>query len=508
MTTSTTTTATSATTESVSFICLRFILPVPTGLLLRMVKLFFSGICLIALLDSKVHCDVSGRAGRQMQMGRPPSWNKSPVEGRSQFYPWTTKRIVQEVRGGGECSAPTSNVTIVEEYIANVEEKDAQQLQRVQSPTNRKNQKNQSHGNKKQRIRNYINSKNKNGEEHTNDDNHSSNTNDDGDKSMDASDNTSDTTDVPPNNKKGAADEASNPAVGVGVKSQHHKKSNAVGDPDGDDSDDNSDEESSADWEDLEEELEDLDLLMDPATQLQVEVELVEDDMGGKEEEEQTDGNLDAKSSSGGGGVGVQRPNRRNSRIRQNSKADWRSSTTSSTGAALKSITSLDQEQLLDAWKMHVYFPPSSAALAYLVKNARFLDAASKTRLDRRTLYACLMLEWLHQSASNRKFLDSTTAQSLQSSLSLATQPKWRQTFPRPSAIRLFENEVGKSCTLGMQETITMALVSIEKNIVNLKPHHLLSITIVHGVAHLDFFSLTSHIYSGAFTWSCNGNCG
>ena len=122
-------------------------------------------------------------------------------------------------------------------------------------------------------------------------------------------------------------------------------------------------------------------------------------------------------------------------------------------------MTAQEEEQVVDAWLPHVYLPPSPGAVEYLVKHARLIDSASKTRLDRRTLYAALLLEWLNQGASNRKFLDATTSQSLQAALSLATQPQWRISFPRPSVIRLFEHEVGKSCTLGMQETIAMALV-------------------------------------------------
>merc|ERR1712232_231664 len=55
--------------------------------------------------------------------------------------------------------------------------------------------------------------------------------------------------------------------------------------------------------------------------------------------------------------------------------------------------------------------------------------------------------------------MDAKTSQALQAALSLASQPQWRQTFPRPNAFKLYEeNTDSKGCTLWMQETIAMAL--------------------------------------------------
>ena len=113
----------------------------------------------------------------------------------------------------------------------------------------------------------------------------------------------------------------------------------------------------------------------------------------------------------------------------------------------------------------HLYFPPTAPGLAYLADNARLLEASSKSRLDRRTLYAGLLMEWgianSKQSKSARKFLPAATSQALQAALSMATQPSWRQSAPRTSGIRLYsEDENAKALTLGMQETIAMALVS------------------------------------------------
>ena len=240
------------------------------------------------------------------------------------------------------------------------------------------------------------------------------------------------------------------PAV-VGVKSHHHKKSNAVGDPDGGDGDDDSDE-SLTDFSDEWEELEDFeefveDLVVEP--ELQVEVELVEES-GAEETDEES-------KPIGGGGVGVRLGRMNNSRRRKNS---WRSSSSSSK-------MSHDQQRLLEAWVPHVYFPPTESALAYLKEHARMIDAGSKTRLDRRTLYACLLMEWgsvdtkLH--SGTRKFLPSAVSQTLQAALSMATQPQWRQSAPRTSGIRLYQEDgnVAKAATLSMQETIAMALVRI-----------------------------------------------
>eukprot|EP00339_Tiarina_fusa_P025795 CAMPEP_0117005030 /NCGR_PEP_ID=MMETSP0472-20121206/5801_1 /TAXON_ID=693140 ORGANISM="Tiarina fusus, Strain LIS" /NCGR_SAMPLE_ID=MMETSP0472 /ASSEMBLY_ACC=CAM_ASM_000603 /LENGTH=1368 /DNA_ID=CAMNT_0004706173 /DNA_START=177 /DNA_END=4283 /DNA_ORIENTATION=- len=244
--------------------------------------------------------------------------------------------------------------------------------------------------------------------------------------------------------------DSDDPAV-VGVKSHsHNKKSNAVGDPDGDDSDDSDDSlsEYSDEWEELEE-FDDFsmeDMVSDP--QVQVEVEVMEQEEDGHHHTSET---TLAKSNSGGG-VGV-RLGRMNNR-RKNMKDPWRTKTTR---------MSNDQKQLLEAWMPHLYYPPTPSGIAYLTDNARLLEASSKSRLDRRTLYAGLLLEWgsanSKQSKSARKFLPAASSQALQAALSLATQPQWRQSAPRTSGIRLYSDEENaKTLTLGMQETIAMAL--------------------------------------------------
>ena len=181
-------------------------------------------------------------------------------------------------------------------------------------------------------------------------------------------------------------------------------------------------------------------------------------------ESEEDDDDVDSersvtKSSTGGGGVGV-RLGRMNNRRKQNSSPSSSSWRTTSGGKMSK-----DQKHLLEAWMPHLYFPPTPSGLSYLADNARLLEASSKSRLDRRTLYAGLLLEWgignSKQSKSARKFLPVATSQALQAALSMATQPLWRQSAPRTSGIRLYsEDENAKTLTLGMQETIAMALVS------------------------------------------------
>ena len=242
------------------------------------------------------------------------------------------------------------------------------------------------------------------------------------------------------------------PAI-VGVKS-HSKKSNAVGDPDGDDDDDDDDEEETSDYSEEWEELGEIDgavddvMLMEP--QVQVEVELVEEE--GPEKS--------ATESMGVGGVGV-RLGRMSSR-RKNRK-EWRSPPVTPS-----SHLSNEEFWLRDAWTPHIYYPPPENALSYLAQHSRLLDGASKSRLDRRTLYGSLLMEWgcsvadkTIGSNGSRKFLPASTSQALQAALSMATQPKWRLSSPRTSGIRLYQEDTKNSLTLAMQETIAMALVSL-----------------------------------------------
>lgn len=372
------------------------------------------------------------------------SQNKKGLIG-SRCVPWTSKRVRQsaELRGGGDFfrnpdTPKTSNNVTVEEYVAAVEEKDAKHRTGQSAVTSRCTRSREEElGRTGKTLKSTASDApgDREGDNNYEQDAAPEQAHSDGD--MESSE----------ENRNPGDD----PNSIVGVKSHQHKKSNAVGDPDGDDSDDNS-EDSSGDWEDFDEESEgiDMDILRDhPSSQLQVEMEVVEDEL--LDDLEDGEESENAKASGGGGVARLgQRLSRR--KTRSNNKQDLRN-------ANPKTSESLENEEIIDAWLPHVYLPPSPDAVSYLVKNARLIDAASKARLDRRTLYAGLLLEWLNQSASNRKFLDPSTSQTLQASLSLASQPEWRRSFPRPNAVRLFENEVGKSCTLGMQETITMALV-------------------------------------------------
>lgn len=203
----------------------------------------------------------------------------------------------------------------------------------------------------------------------------------------------------------------------VGVKS---KKSNAVGDPD-DDSDDDDDDDLT-DWDDMDEE---------PPHSLQVEVEVVEQEL---EQPSQS-------STRGSGGVGVRLGRRRNKKRRK---------TNTSTIPLVA-----------NAWLPHLYLPPAPSTVADLHNNHRQLDADAKARLDRRTLYSGLLLEFTSSATSTRRYFSKHTAQQLQAALSLATQPEWRSAFPQTSGIMLYDPEDEKSGpTLSMQETIAMSLVS------------------------------------------------
>ena len=230
----------------------------------------------------------------------------------------------------------------------------------------------------------------------------------------------------------------------VGVKS--HKKSGSVGDADSDDNDDDDDDDDDStdtdqsDWEEFQE---DMDSMLVAPTQLEVEVEFVED-----EEHVVHDATEEHMSTMGaGGGVGViLNQRRRNNRAR-------------SVATATFAESPVKEQEMMEAWLPHVYFPPGKSAMEYLSSNARMIDGASKSRLDRRTLYACLLMEWLHANATYRKFLEKGTSQALQAALALATQPQWRRcSSQRLCGIRMYD-ETERGLTLAMQETITMALV-------------------------------------------------
>jgi hypothetical protein len=255
------------------------------------------------------------------------------------------------------------------------------------------------------------------------------------------------------------ADEASTPASAtdvsdsesatVGVKA--HKKGGAVGDADSDDDDDDDDDSEESDWEEFEEDLE----MMVTPTQLEVEVEFVEDEDHAGEEVATTIDSYTARSANSGG-VGIALGHRFGRRTNRG-----RSLTATTT---VTQSSPVKEKELLEAWLPHVYLPPSKGALSYLSENARMIAGASKSRLDRRTLYACLMIEWLNVSASYRRFLEKDASQALQSALSLATQPQWRKcSSQRLCGIRLYDSEIERGCTLAMQETIVMALVSDDR---------------------------------------------
>jgi hypothetical protein len=303
----------------------------------------------------------------------------------------------------------------------------------------------------------------------------------------------------------------------VGVKSHHQKKSNAVGDPDGDDSDDDDDDYSDItdeEWE-MEFTLEDhtsnnieLKEQPSPSTQVQVNVELL-----GEEGQDRFGGTTASPLAdvSSGGGVGIKLGSRLKN-YRRNKKEQKKRivGLSSSSSSNSNHVEDGETQMVLQAWLPHIYLPPTPAACDFLQQHARSMDAASKVRLDRRTLYSGLLLEWNtlsmmgdssktnHSKSTSssssattttattqqqsRKFLDAVTSQSLQAAMSLATQPQWRQAYRLSSsssssstqdgATSLFSNGLrfyykegegnvaDKAPTLGMQETIAMALVS------------------------------------------------
>jgi SpoVK/Ycf46/Vps4 family AAA+-type ATPase len=275
----------------------------------------------------------------------------------------------------------------------------------------------------------------------------------------------------------------------VGIK-HHVKKSNAVGDPDGEGSSDDEDEELFSDWDEeatmlssheQAELLADVDELQDKVDdvvleRVQVEVEYtVEDDADDDEDipaADATTSSTNEKISRIGGVVGVRGLGQRFKN--RNRKTDKPLTT--------QDIVDADSKRTIDllyqnAWEPHILLPPpapstNSSFWKYLHDHLRSIDADSKMRLDRRTLYAGLLTEWtsaasLTMKSSNfRKYMDPDTSQALQAALSLATQPLWRKSLQRPNAIRFYSdrNDVDSnhprfSATLAMQETVALALV-------------------------------------------------
>jgi hypothetical protein len=239
----------------------------------------------------------------------------------------------------------------------------------------------------------------------------------------------------------------------VGVRAL--KKSNAVGDPDGQGSDDDDDDSELGDteWEELDVELDDImrSRSTDNDPTVQVEVELVDEPQLPVEDDDDDDAASFSRPSGGGGGL------RLGQRLQSRNKKRRGLNSNKAMGAAQL------QQQLLAAWQSHVYAPPSAAAWAQLTANARSVNSASKIRLDRRTLYESLLLEWQPNSAQSRKFLQAGTSQALTAAMSLATQPVWRKSVGKHSSgILLYHaQEPDRGCTLAMQESIAMALVRV-----------------------------------------------
>jgi hypothetical protein len=267
-------------------------------------------------------------------------------------------------------------------------------------------------------------------------------------------------------------------AAGGGVKP--HIKSNAVGDPDGegDSSDDENEEDFlMTDWdESLESNMETtptppLDDSSVVLERVQVEVEYtVEDENDEAEELEPEPAPITPKQQrNSAGGVGV----RLGQRFGRHKKGGQHNETKS-----LKVQASKMERHLLEAWQPYIFVPPPVEFETYLKERARSIDSDGRNRLDRRTLYGGLILEWstvpttalpsvtvAATPRSSRKFLPVDVSQSLQASLSLATQPVWRKSLQRPSAICLYDASTAEAslrgCTLAMQESVALALVRL-----------------------------------------------
>ena len=234
-----------------------------------------------------------------------------------------------------------------------------------------------------------------------------------------------------PDQDEGIQDGTSSEGIEVGVKP--HKKSNAVGDPGDDDSDDD-DELTDEEWDET---------ILDFEPPFQVQVELVGEKNGGEPSKSRKATTTSAGSNRGAVKLGTTRKAKKAKPPK---------------GTSAETMT----QALLDAWAPHIFLPPTSSGLEYLHQHAKSIDMASKIRLDRRTLYAALLLEWNTQpQTTHRKFLSKASSQALQAALSMATQPQWRQAFPQSTGIMMYPNgeaagDVGP--TLAMQETIAMAL--------------------------------------------------
>jgi hypothetical protein len=121
--------------------------------------------------------------------------------------------------------------------------------------------------------------------------------------------------------------------------------------------------------------------------------------------------------------------------------------TTSNHSSETQKLNPFDQA-LVNAFLPLLYPPPSHDMSSFLANELSpqsiQVDVASRRRLDRRTLYQSLLLEWNTQkkkknnnknesngssssSSSKRNFISTELSHQLTSSISLASQPLWRQ---------------------------------------------------------------------------------
>ena len=305
-------------------------------------------------------------------------------------------------------------------------------------------------------------------------------------------------------------DGSSDAAVGLKTPSSSHRKSNAVGDPDDDDDDDSDDEDDSdvdsedlAEWEELFGPTSGTPMSEGgagggggdegPSTTVKVELEIVsepeddlvvqndddEDDeeaMGSTTENGQVEEPVVSTTRSIGGGVGVRqrrmstasasldRNNETSAQLDEQQRSPTREEAEDEQqNESAKSRAALAAAAAQKAWLPHIWMPPPYTPLndPYLTDHALSIEASSRGRLDRRTLYAALLLEWASGStttpsrsnqtssstardstqttttttttakpkttSSSRTYFNPHTSHALRSALSLATQPQWRR---------------------------------------------------------------------------------
>ena len=246
-------------------------------------------------------------------------------------------------------------------------------------------------------------------------------------------------------------DESSTPQIHVSLSSppsHPKKKSNAVGDPDGNSSDDESDEEDileelaelerqqqlnqSSSGAEEKEEFETLISLAERRESMKRRLEEVEEKM--KENDlEVTLELLDetpSSTSTDDSSYHLQKD-----KITQDDTINVSTTSKRRKIKREKEKTTIDSATmdnlLLSAFRPILFLPPPLPRLP----SSNNIDLLSRRRLDRRTLYHSLLAEFggshpiegTKKSSMRRRYLEGTTARELRGALSLACQPRWRE---------------------------------------------------------------------------------